>query len=103
MNKKRNTRKATSRRQIRKSRCACNMRAGSKKRKQTGGTAAGISAFWNRPWLSTVPENMLQHSGIHWSGQPASVSLYPTVHDYKLLSDYNPVTDNYGRGALSTI
>lgn len=93
--------------------CPCNMRAGGRKtlrrqrslRRQQGGDAStsGWSAFWNRPWLSTVPENSAQNVGLRWYGQEPPVSLYPTVHNYKLLSEHDPIMDNYSRGALTRL
>lgn len=93
--------------------CPCNMRAGGRKtlrrrqslRRQRGGDASmsGWSAFWNRPWLSTVPENSAQQVGLRWYGEQPPVSLYPTVHNYKLLSEHDPIMNNYSRGALTRL
>lgn len=51
-------------------------------RKQRGG-----STYFDHPWISSSPTSLLQRIGIAWSGEPAPVSLDPTVSGYKLLSE----------------
>lgn len=56
------------------------------KRCKTHKRQKGGSSYFDHPWISSTPPSLLQRIGIAWAGEPAPISLDPTVSGYTLLS-----------------